>query len=45
MKDTVWLKSLREIVFPDLEGTQFISMWKQLQEFYSHGISHRQGVG
>ena len=41
MKDILWLKSLREIVFSDLEGTQFISMWKQLHLVYSHGISSR----
>jgi len=41
MKDTVWLKSVREIVFPELEGNQFNSMWNQLREFYAHGISHR----
>lgn len=45
MKDILWLKSLREIVFSDLEETQFISMWKQLQALYSHGISNRKSMG
>ena len=45
MKDAVWLNSIREIVFPHLEKTQFNSTWKQLQEFYAHGVSQRKSLG
>lgn len=45
MKDTLWLKSLRELVFPNLERSQFNSLCTQLNAFYAHGIVHRESMG
>lgn len=41
MKNLLWIKSLREIVFSDLTSTQYTSMWSSLQHYYATGISDR----